>query len=451
MESKKESIAIGVWVAICRTILSLTFIFSGFVKANDLLGSQYKIQEYVALLGEGMFSSLSFVGGLLQGVIEFTLGVYLLFGIRRRITTLSLLLIMLLMTPLTLWLALDNPIADCGCFGDAFHLSNWETFAKNVFLLIAAFSLVKWSHRITSFITSRFDWMVSLYTFLYITIFALYAFRELPPIDFRPYHIGVDIAQAMEIPEGAKPTQYETHFLLAKDGVEREFTLENYPDSSWSFVDSKTVVAEQGYEPTIHDFTIITQQDGFDITHEVLQDSSYTFLLVMHQMELADDSRIDLINEVYDYSLDYGYQFYAVTASGDEEIVAWKERTGAEYPFCTMDDITLKTMIRSNPGLMLLKKGVIINKWSVDNLPDEYQLTDSLENISLGEITQRSLVAKLGLIFAWFIGPLLLIALIDLVWERIKRRGERRKIEAAHQEEPEEVSDRENSINIKKE
>lgn len=427
MESKREPIAIGIWIAICRTVLSSTFIFSGFVKANDLLGSQYKIQEYVALLGEGIFPSLSFASGLLQGIVEFCLGVYLLFGIRRKVSSFLVFLIMLFMTPLTLWLAIDNPIADCGCFGDALHLSNWETFGKNLFLLIAAYSLAKWHRRITPFITSRFDWMVSLYTFLYITLFALYAYRQLPPIDFRPFHIGVNIAKAMEIPPGVKPTQYETRFLLEKEGVEKEFTLENYPDSSWRFVDSKTVVAEKGYEPTIHDFTIITQQDGFDITDEVLQDSSYTFLLVMHQVELADDSRIDLLNEIYDYSLDYGYNFYALTASGDEDIFTWKERTGAEYPFCTMDDITLKTMIRSNPGLLLLKNGVIINKWSVNNLPDEYQLTDRLERLPLGEINQRSLMHKLGLLFAWFIIPLLLVAFIDLVWERIKRRGERIK------------------------
>ena len=147
--------------------------------------------------------------------------------------------------------------------------------------------------------------------------------------------------------------------------MEKEFSLENYPDSTWTFVDSKTVVKKQGYEPPIHDFSIIRQEDGEDITEEVLNDEDYTFLLVAHQLNQADDSTIDLINELYDYSVENDYKFYCLTSSTDEDIEDWQERTGAEYPFCLMDNITLKTMIRSNPGLMLLKNGVVINKWSV--------------------------------------------------------------------------------------
>ncbi|MGL5980318.1 MAG: BT_3928 family protein, partial [Phocaeicola sp.] len=171
-----------------------------------------------------------------------------------------------------------------------------------------------------------------------------------------------------------------------------------------------------------------------DITQEVLRDTSYTFLLVMYQIELADDSRIDLVNEVYDYSLDYGYKFYALTASTEEEIALWKERTGAEYPFCTADDVTLKTMIRSNPGLILLKNGVILKKWSVANFPDEYQLTDRLENLSLGKMTAKSFTHKMGLIFAWFVFPLFLFAFADLIWEQLKRRSDRKKEEKKKKE-----------------
>jgi hypothetical protein len=183
---------------------------------------------------------LPFLASVLQAMVEFCLGVYLLFGIRRRMTTLFVVLIMGVMTPLTLWLALSNPISDCGCFGDAVTLTNWETFGKNVLLLIAAVSVFKWGNRITPLVTKRFDWLVAMYTFLYISGMTLYCYRELPVFDFRPYHIGADIRKGMEIPEGEKPTVYETRFILQKDGVEKEFTLENYPDSTWTFVDSKT-------------------------------------------------------------------------------------------------------------------------------------------------------------------------------------------------------------------
>ena len=229
-------------------MLAAVFIFSGFVKAVDPLGTQSKIQDYLEVFGRAASAPafLPFLASVLQAMVEFCLGVYLLFGIRRRMTTLFVVLIMGVMTPLTLWLALSNPISDCGCFGDAVTLTNWETFGKNVLLLIAAVSVFKWGNRITTLVTKRFDWLVAMYTFLYISGMTLYCYRELPVFDFRPYHIGADIRKGMEIPEGEKPTVYETRFILQKDGVEKEFTLENYPDSTWTFMDSKTMVMEQG-------------------------------------------------------------------------------------------------------------------------------------------------------------------------------------------------------------
>ena len=430
MESKQLHSIIGIWTNACRFLLAAVFIFSGFVKAVDPLGIQYKIQDYLEVFGwaASVPAFLPFLASVLQAMVEFCLGVYLLFGIRRRMTTLFVVLIMGVMTPLTLWLALSNPISDCGCFGDAVTLTNWETFGKNVLLLIAAVSVFKWGNRITPLVTKRFDWLVAMYTFLYISGMTLYCYRELPVFDFRPYHIGADIRKGMEIPEGEKPTVYETRFILQKDGVEKEFTLENYPDSTWTFVDSKTMVKEQGYEPPIHDFSIIRQEDGEDITDEVLDDDNYTFLLVAHQLSQADDSTIDLINELYDYSVEHGYGFYALTSSPEEQIELWRDKTGAEYPFCQMDDITLKTMIRSNPGLMLIKNGTILNKWSDEDIPDEYVLTDKLENLELGQQKVRSDVHTIGYVFLWFVIPLLLVLGVDiLIVRRRERKNEKRK------------------------
>lgn len=424
MESKQSHSIVGIWTNACRFLLALVFIFSGFVKAVDPLGTQYKIQDYLEAFGWVALvpAFLPFLASVLQAMVEFCLGIYLLFGIRRRMTTLFVVVIMGVMTPLTLWLALSNPISDCGCFGDAVTLTNWETFGKNVLLLIAAVSVFKWGNRITPLVTKRFDWLVAMYAFLYILGMTLYCYRELPVFDFRPYRIGTDIRKGMEIPEGAKPTVYDTRFILQKNGVEKEFTLDDYPDSTWTFVDSRTVVKEQGYEPPIRDFSIIRQEDGEDVTDEILTDDKYTFLLVVHQLSQADDSSIDLINELYDYSVEHGYQFYCLTSSPDSDIEDWQERTGAEYPFCLMDDITLKTMIRSNPGLMLLKNGVVINKWSVNNLPDEYVLTDRLENLPLAQVNEKTFSHKVVLVLAWFVFPLLFFSMVDVIWEHFHRK-----------------------------
>lgn len=424
MENDRRHRIIGIVTTVCRFVLAVVFIFSGFVKAIDPLGTQYKIQDYLDAFGwTGVFPDfVPFLASALLGMMEFCLGVYLFFGIRRIIAPRAVVAVMAVMTPLTFWLALDNPVSDCGCFGDAVVLSNWETFWKNVVLLCMSIVVLKWRKRIFPLVTTRFDWLIALYGFVYIFCMLIYCYRELPVFDFRPYHVGADIRQGMEIPEGEEPTEYETRFILQKDGVEKEFTLEDYPDSTWTFVDSRTIVKKQGYEPPIHDFSMMSQEDGEDVTEQVLSDPNYTFLLVAHQLGLADDSKIDLINELYDYSLEYGYAFYALTSSSDEEIQEWRENTGAEYPFCLMDNITLKTMIRSNPGLMLLKEGKVIRKWSVNSFPDEYQLTASLDQLPMGQVDEQSMVSKTFGVVVWFVCPLFFICMIDLMWELYRKK-----------------------------
>ena len=423
MENGKQHMAIGIITTVCRFVLAVVFIFSGFVKAIDPLGTQYKIQDYLDAFGwtDVFPESIPFIAAALLGMLEFCLGVYLFFGIRRIIAPRAVVAVMAIMTPLTFWLALDNPVSDCGCFGDAVVLTNWETFGKNVVLLAMSLVVLKWRKRIFPLVTTRFDWLIALYGFLYIFCMTIYCYRHLPIFDFRPYYVGADIRQGMEIPEGKEPTEFETRFVLQKDGVEKEFTLENYPDSTWTFVDSRTVVKKKGYEPPIHDFSMIRYEDGEDITEQVLADERYTFLLVAHQLEQASDSRIDLINELYDYCLEYGYAFYCLTSSSDEDILKWQEDTGAEYPFCLMDNITLKTMVRSNPGLILLKKGVVIHKWNVVDFPDEYQLSRSLEELPLGEISQKTFSNRLFGVFVWFAFPLFLMCMSDLAWERYRK------------------------------
>ena len=423
MENDRQHRMIGILTTVSRFVLAVVFIFSGFVKAIDPLGTQYKIQDYIDAFGwVGVFPDfVPFLASALLGMLEFCLGVYLFFGIRRIIAPRAVVVVMAIMTPLTFWLALDNPVSDCGCFGDAVVLSNWETFWKNVILLAMSVVVLKWRKRIFPLVTTRFDWLIALYGFIYIFCMTIYCYRELPVFDFRPYHVGADIRQGMEIPEGKEPTVYETRFILQKDGVEKEYTLDNYPDSTWTFVDSRTVVKKQGYEPPIHDFSMMNYEDGEDITERVLSDENYTFLLVAHQLGLADDSKIDLINELYDYSLDNGYAFYCLTSSSDEDIMKWQENTGAEYPFCLMDNITLKTMIRSNPGLILLKEGKVIRKWSVNNFPDEYELTAPLGQLSIGYMDTHSLLYKFLLVMAWFVFPLFFICVADLMWERYRK------------------------------
>lgn len=428
MKDRELHIIQKVWTNLCRFALAGVFIFSGFAKAVDPLGSEYKIQDYLDAFGMGTWFPAFFplLAGIVLSAIEFSVGIFLFFGIRKTTATWLALLLMIFMTPLTLYLALANPVSDCGCFGDAWVLTNWQTFWKNIILLIAAISVFRWKHQMIRFISAKMEWLVSLYTFLYVFALSFYCLGNLPILDFRPYKIGKNIPESMDVPKGAKPTVYESVFVLEKNGEKKEFSLENYPDSTWKFIEARTIVKEKGYEPSIHDFSMTNLETGEDITEEVLSDKNYTFLLVAHRIEEADDSNIDLINEIYDYAVEHGYRFYCLTSSLDDQIEQWKDKTGAEYPFCLMDDITLKTMIRSNPGLMLIKEGTILNKWSDSELPDEYALTDKLENLELGKQKEESDVHTIGYVLLWFAIPLLMVLGVDiLVVKRLEKRRKR--------------------------
>ena len=421
MATKWKNSTAWKWVVnCCRFILGVTFVFSGFVKAVDPLGTCYKIQDYFTAFGilQLMPDIVPLALSVFLAVMEFGVGMHLILGIRRRVTTLLALLIMLVMTPLTLYLALTNPISDCGCFGDALVLTNWQTFGKNVVLLICAVVVFMTPWNMIRFLTKKMEWTLSTYSVVFVFVLACYCLATLPIIDFRPYKIGNNIREGMEIPEGAKPTVFDTRFIMEKEGERQTFTVDNYPDSTWTFVSAETIVVEKGYEPPIHDFVMESMETGEDITDEVLDDPGYTFLLVMHRTEEAEEGFIDLINELYDYSVEHGYGFYALSSSSAEAIEQWRDRTGAEYPFCIMDDITLKTMVRSNPGLMLIKNGVVLNKWADSQMPNEFDLTDRLEELPLGVMKDVSDLRTLGWVGVWFVAPLLLIILIDRIFNR---------------------------------
>lgn len=407
-------------VNICRLLLAVVFILSGFVKAVDPLGTQYKISDYLQAmhLGTLLPDFLTLAVAVLLSAVEFCLGIFLLFAIQRRLTSRLMLLMMLIMTPLTLWLALTNAVKDCGCFGDALVLTHWQTFGKNIVLLAAAVVVARWPKEMFRFVSESNQWIVINYSAVFIIAISGWCLYDLPIFDFRPYHIGTNIRQGMTIPEGEEPPQFETTFILEKDGKQQEFTLDDYPDSTWTFIDSKTRQISEGYTPPIHDFSIATATDREDITEDVLSREGYTFLLVSPNLSYADDSRLDLINELYEYSREHKYPFYCLTASPQSDISRWCDRTGAEYPFCTSDETALKTVIRSNPGLLLLKDGTIIRKWSHNNLPviSEQEAAQPLEQMEIGSMPGNSVPTKILQLLLWFALPLALLSIADRLW-----------------------------------
>ena len=364
-------------VNLCRLLLAVVFILSGFVKAVDPVGTQYKLEDYLEALHLGGFvPELALLAvAVALSAVEFCLGIFLLFAMRRRSATVLTLVLMCFMTPLTLWLALANPISDCGCFGDAVVLTNWQTFAKNVVLLGAAVVVARWHKDMFRFVSETNQWIAINYSVLFILAVSALCLYDLPLFDFRPYHIGTDLRKG------------------------------------WNEM-------IEGKESPYADFFIERSTDRSDITEDVLNDTSYVFLLVSPHLEVADDSRLDLINELYEYATEHGYSFYGLTASNEKAIAHWRDITGADYEFCLTDETTLRTIIRSNPGLLLLKNGVVIRKWSHNNLPeiDEGFAAAPLSTMEIGQMPGDSVPRKITSILMWFVLPLLLLSIADRTW-----------------------------------
>ena len=422
-------------VNLCRIIVAVTFIFSGFVKAIDPIGTQYKLQDYLGAIGmAGILPNWTLLAvAVFLAAIEFCIGIFLLFAIQRRLISKLTVAFMAFMMIVTVWIVVADPVKDCGCFGDALHLTNTETLIKNIVLLVCSLAIMYRPLAMFRFVSKSNQWIVTNYTIVFILVSSGLSLYFLPIFDFRPYHIGVNIPRGMEIPKGAKLPQFKTTFIMEKNGKREEFTLDNYPDASWKFIDSKTVQTSEGYIPPIHDFSITDNKTGLDLTNSVLSHKGYTFLLIAPHLETADDSNFGDIDRLYEYAQSYDIPFYCLTASTTKAIKRWIDLTGAEYPFCITDEAVLKTIIRSNPGLLLLKDGTIINKWSHNNLPNEAKLSRPISQSSLGKMPKDSVPAKILEIVLWFILPLTLLTLADRLWAwskwvRIKEQKDKQKL-----------------------
>ena len=425
--------ALSNWgINLCRLVVAVTFILSGFVKAVDPIGTQIKIEDYLSAWHVGQFfpDILSLLASVVLSATEFTLGMLLLFAIRRQLVTKLIMTLMAVMTPLTLWLAISNPVSDCGCFGDAIVLSNWQTFFKNVVLTAATAVLLSNPLKMPRLVSQGTQWLVINYTILFVLALSGYSLYILPPFDYRPYYVGADIRKGMEIPEGAEQPKFETTFILEKNGERREFGLDNYPDSTWTFIDSRTIEVSKGYVPPIHDFSITRCDNGEDITDEVIESKGYTMLLVAPYLEKSDDMQFNDINRIYDYARVNKVPFYCLTASGDKMIERWKDMTGAEYPFCHTDATTLRTIIRSSPGLVVIHDGRIIGKWSHNALPDESMTSVKISRSEIGQMPTNRTAERIAWLVSWFVVPLFLLTLADRLWAWTSwvRRKERSSI-----------------------
>lgn len=366
---------------LCRIIVGIVFIYSGFVKGIDPLGSDYKFTDYFNAFGMGWMNATTLFFSFALSLAEFLIGIALLFNLWVSRMAWGSLLFMAFFTPLTLVLALTNPVSDCGCFGDAMILTNWQTFWKNIILLLLALMIFVYRKEYKSSLP-----LMGQFSFLTLAgagmlCLSIYCYRHLPVLDFRPYAVGKNITESMRLPEGAEPDQYEVtlKYKNKQTGEIRSFTEENYPwqdTLNWEYESSSERLVKKGYITPIHDLVIEHPTLG-NITEEILEDDNYTILAVAYNLNQSDTQYQPAINRLAEYAQEKGIRFYGLTSSSERDIEAYKKRNHVPYEFCTADEIQLKTMIRSNPGVIILREGTILDKWAGKDVPDVKELQDT--------------------------------------------------------------------------
>jgi uncharacterized membrane protein YphA (DoxX/SURF4 family) len=367
-----------------RLVVGLTFIFSGFVKGIDPWGSAYKFTDYFNAMHMEWLLWAAFPLGVLLAFTEFAIGIALLFNVFLRFFSWLALIFMVFFTGLTLWISIENPVTDCGCFGDVLVLTNWETFYKNMVLIVLTVIVFVYRNSMKGLPGKKAGFALSGLSFIVYAAFVIHSYNHLPVFDFRPYKVGVNIPEAMAIPTDAPQAVYENIFYYKNKntGEVEEFTEENYPwqDSvNYEFYDMESNLIEEGYVPPIHDFRIETPE-GDNIIDFFLYDENYVFMLIAYDLNKSSTKPQEKINTLANRAAEHGMSFICLTSTLPDESRAFAEANNAPYEFFNCDEITLKTIVRSNPGLMVIKDGTIAAKYHYNDIPTPAEFEQEFVN-----------------------------------------------------------------------
>ncbi|MCX6235853.1 MAG: DoxX family protein [Bacteroidetes bacterium] len=344
---------------ICRFLIGLVFIFSGFVKGLDPTGTMFKIEDYFIAFGMEWAIPMALALSILLCTVEFSIGMLLILNVRIKLVTWVLFLMMAGFTVMTFFDAIYNPVPDCGCFGDAIKLTNWQTFYKNVVLMVFVLIIVFTGKKAHSVFSGRIQNMMASGVIVLFACFCIYSYNRLPVIDFLNWKVGRDMA-----PPNARPAQTYLVYKNKASGITKEYLTGDLPwqdtvwMSQWEFVESRT----QSPGSSVHDLQLI-DSSGADVTRNFIENPGFQFLLVSYNLIKANRKALLKMNAFYRQAEQDGHSFILITNASDEDIRKYREQYHPEFEIYNADDVALKMMIRSNPGLLLLKDGVVIQKW----------------------------------------------------------------------------------------
>jgi len=418
------------WCKVLTTLMRLVvggvFIFSGFSKAVDPWGTCYKITDYLNAMGLEQWTGTALVIAVALAALEFVLGMCLALGTYRRSSPIIALLVMLVMTPLTLWLAVTDAVPDCGCFGDAVHLSNWATLGKNVLLLLGSIYLLLFNKSLRGVYGPAVQWIVSAVSFALVMAVAYYGYLYQPLIDYRPYPVGTPLVSQASIQEGEDEGEDDFIFIYSKNGQEQEFTIDSLPDEEdgWEYVTRYharrprgKVIMQDGSERA---GIAILDEEGEDVTLDVLGDSRRTLLLLFPDLPHVGVADSFALNELTDAAMVANADVIGLTPASAQEIAQWQDISMATYPIYNMDDSELKMVARGNPAVVYLEDGTIKWKRTLQSLDDVEQ---PIELAELGnDYRADAILARLVTAFMIALVALLLLNRSHLVVKHLLRK-----------------------------
>lgn len=355
-----------VWIS--RIFVGVLFIISGLIKLNDPVGFSFKLEEYFSqgVLDLPFLMPLALAISIFVVIVEVILGVLLLIGFKPKFTVWSLLLMIVFFTFLTFYSAYFNKVTDCGCFGDAVKLTPWESFTKDIILLIFILILFFGRKHIKSIFSPKVNWILGGVSLVACALFANHVLNHLPSVDFRPYKIGANIQEGMSVPENAPKAVYEYAWRFKVNGDDKiVVTNGEYPSVDGEFIDVETTEIQKGYEPPIHDFTI--EQDGQDLASEILAEDNLV-MVIAYDLAKSNNDFFSDVAVVATKAKAKGYKVVGMSASSNERADKVKKNHNLDFDFYFTDETTLKTIVRSNPAVLVLKKGTIMQKVHYNDL-----------------------------------------------------------------------------------
>ncbi len=378
METKFNNKSKAWWVWTARIFVGLLFIFSGLIKANDPLGFSYKLEEYFEVFHITFLNGFALSIAIVLCALEMLLGFALLIGVRAISVAWGLLLLIIFFAFLTFYSAYFKVVQSCGCFGDAIPLTPWQSFSKDLVLLLLIVVLFVNRKRIRPiFATAKGDRLLILAAVISLGI-GIYTYNFLPVIDFLPYKIGANILDEMKTPPGAKPDEFELtyHLKNKKTGAQKVMNDKGYmksniwKDNNWQIVgDPESRLVKTGFTPKIRDLTIQDAQ-GNDYTKELLSNPFYNIIIVAYDLSKTDEDAINRLNALaLNLSQGYNTRTVLLTSNSAQDAQAFSKQHHLLSEIFYADEVPLKTMVRANPGILLLKNGTVINKWHYHSIP----------------------------------------------------------------------------------